>query len=158
MTLHPIAVTDGALKTTPPDPEKVRQTARGFEGLFLSQLIKIMKNSIPKDEKQGMLSSGTMTEFADMELGRVLADSTAKMLGVQNVWDPEQNIQGGARYVRKLMDQFDQQLEHALAAYHAGPTAVTRHGGISPYAKTQKYVKRVLNLFYGKPPAAIYGT
>lgn len=74
-----------------------------------------------------------------------LTDSTAEMLGVENVWDPAENIHGGAKYLRQLLDQFGGNLTEALAAYNAGPAAVRQFGGVPPYEETQTYVERVLN-------------
>ncbi len=76
-----------------------------------------------------------------------LMPETAKTLGVRNSFDPEQNVDGGSRYLRSLLDQHEEDLSLALAAYNAGPTAVAKHGGIPPYPETQKYVKRVLELY-----------
>ncbi len=72
-----------------------------------------------------------------------LIDSTASDMGVKNAFNPKENIEGGARYLRRLLDQFGE-LHLALAAYNAGPGAVMQHGGIPPYRETQNYVKNVL--------------
>jgi len=72
-----------------------------------------------------------------------LMDGTAEELGVRNSFDPEQNIRGGARYLRRLLDRFSGDLEKALAGYNAGPGAVERHGGVPPYRETRDYVSRV---------------
>ena len=73
-----------------------------------------------------------------------LIDSTASAMGVRNVWDPLQNVQGGARYLGQMMDRFGGNLEHALASYNAGPGAVEKHKGVPPYRETQQYVGKVL--------------
>jgi soluble lytic murein transglycosylase-like protein len=73
-----------------------------------------------------------------------LIDSTATAMGVRNVWDPLQNVQGGARYLSQMMDRFGGNIEHALASYNAGPGAVEKHKGIPPYRETQMYVGKVL--------------
>lgn len=73
-----------------------------------------------------------------------LIPETAERFGVQNVWDPEQNLRGGMSYLRWLMGYFEGDLELVLAAYNAGEGAVERHGGIPPYAETQRYVKRII--------------
>lgn len=73
-----------------------------------------------------------------------LIDSTASMVGVKNVWDPKQNINGGTKYLRQLLDQFDGNVKLAVASYNAGPARVEKHKGVPPIPETQKYVKRVL--------------
>jgi len=72
-----------------------------------------------------------------------LLPSTAKLLKVMDPMNPEENVRGGSRYLREMLDQFDGNLELALAAYNAGPNAVRRHGGIPPYEETRDYVTRV---------------
>lgn len=74
-----------------------------------------------------------------------LMPATAEGLGVTNAYDVEQNIQGGTKYLKGLMDRFDNNKSLALAAYNAGPNAVKKYGGIPPYAETQNYVKKVLS-------------
>lgn len=72
-----------------------------------------------------------------------LMPNTARAVGVENALDPKENIHGGARYLRRMLDRFGD-LRLALAAYNAGPTAVERHGGIPPYRETQDYVDRIV--------------
>jgi soluble lytic murein transglycosylase-like protein len=73
-----------------------------------------------------------------------LMPATARDLGVDNPWDPAQNIRGGTAYLRQLLNRFDNDERLALAAYNAGPGAVDRHGkNVPPYRETQDYVKRV---------------
>ncbi|MEK7263948.1 MAG: transglycosylase SLT domain-containing protein [Bacteroidota bacterium] len=74
-----------------------------------------------------------------------LIDSTATEMGVTNIWDPRENIFGGAKYLRTMLDKFDGDVPLAVASYNAGPGAVKKHNGIPPYKETQKYVQRVLN-------------
>jgi soluble lytic murein transglycosylase-like protein len=72
-----------------------------------------------------------------------LMPGTAAALGVTNVHDPAQNIDGGARFLRQQLDAFGGDVSKALAAYNAGPGAVKRYGGVPPYAETQNYVRQV---------------
>lgn len=72
-----------------------------------------------------------------------LMPATAQVLGVEDPFDPVQNLDGGARYLRSMMDRFgDPRL--AVAAYNAGPGAVQRYGSVPPYPETVAYVARVL--------------
>ncbi len=73
-----------------------------------------------------------------------LMPATAASLGVNNPFDPRENIEGGVRHLRSLMDQFGNNLPLVLAAYNAGAQAVINHRGIPPYHQTRQYVKRIL--------------
>ena len=72
-----------------------------------------------------------------------LMPDTAREMGVTNPLDPEENILGGTRYLRLLLDRFQGHLKKALAAYNAGPDAVDRYGHIPPYPETRRYVRRI---------------
>jgi len=73
-----------------------------------------------------------------------LIDSTATAMGVHDVWNPHQNILGGSKYLKQLLDRFDGDTELALASYNAGPQAVEKHQGMPPYPETRQYVGRVM--------------
>jgi len=76
-----------------------------------------------------------------------LEPGTAADLGVANAYDPAQNIWGGTRYIKGLLDRFHGDLRLAVAAYNAGPGAVEKYGGVPPYAETQAYVESVLDSY-----------
>jgi soluble lytic murein transglycosylase-like protein len=76
-----------------------------------------------------------------------LMPGTAREMGVEDPFSPEENIFGGARYLRILANRFNGDLVLTLSGYHAGGGAVSRSGGI-PYAKTASYVRAVLNAYY----------
>ncbi|HHY39756.1 MAG TPA: lytic transglycosylase domain-containing protein [Syntrophaceticus sp.] len=76
-----------------------------------------------------------------------LMPATARALGVTDPFDAEQNIMAGTRYLRQKIDEFDGNLQLALAAYNAGSGAVRRYGGIPPYPETQTYVRRVMKSY-----------
>ncbi len=76
-----------------------------------------------------------------------LMPETAARFRVRDPLDPRKNVEGGVRYLRLLLDRFDQNLTFALAAYNAGETVVRKRGGIPPYEETQSYVRRVRERF-----------
>lgn len=84
-----------------------------------------------------------------------LMPATARSIGVRDSLDPEQNILGGAYYLRSLANRFGGNIYFTLAAYNAGPTAVRRHGGIPPYRETENYVRKVLWYYWNAAPAAL---
>lgn len=73
-----------------------------------------------------------------------LMPATAASLGVNNAFDAAQNIDGGAKYLRQMLDKFGGRVDFAVAAYNAGPGNVSKHGGIPPFRETQDYVPKVL--------------
>lgn len=81
-----------------------------------------------------------------------LMPATARELAVEDPFDPRQNIDAGARYLRQLLDEHDGAFWKALAAYNAGQGRVARYNGLPPYQETIQYVKRVLDR-YQKPKA-----
>ena len=72
-----------------------------------------------------------------------LMPATAARLGVRDIYDPQQNIEGGVKYVRFLLDMFDGDVRLALAGYNAGEGAVQKYRGVPPYRETQEYVRRI---------------
>lgn len=83
-----------------------------------------------------------------------LMPATASGLGVRNSFDPRENIHGGVRHLRGLIDRFPGNLPLAIAAYNAGERAVLAYGGIPPYPETQEYVGKVMR-YYGVPDSGM---
>jgi len=90
-----------------------------------------------------------------------LMPGTAAGLGVTDVTDPQQSLEGGAKYLKQQLDAFGGDVTKALAAYNAGPGAVQRFGGVPPYAETQSYVQKVQAFaaaYRGTPTSVPYST
>jgi len=84
-----------------------------------------------------------------------LMPGRAAVLGVRDAFDPGENLDGGIRHLRALLDRYRGNLRLALAAYNAGEEAVRRHGGIPPYRETQEYVRKVLARYGSHAPASV---
>ncbi len=88
-----------------------------------------------------------------------LMPGTAAQLGVADSFSPEQNVNGGARYLRELLERYHGDAIKALAAYNAGPGAVDRYRGVPPYRETRLYVQRIVRQYNSKKqngPRAVF--
>ncbi|WP_085678898.1 MULTISPECIES: transglycosylase SLT domain-containing protein [unclassified Pseudomonas] len=126
---------DAQLITGRPYAELVAAAARDYDVplALLHALIKAESGYNPK-ARSAAGAVGLMQLMPD----------TAKEMGVENLLDPEDNVQGGARYLKRMLTLFDNDITLAVAAYNAGPDAVRRRGAVPPFAETRRYVPNVL--------------
>ena len=123
----------------------------------LSKYHHIIKNAAEKyGVEEKLIKSIILTESAAREkaLSKAkakglmqLMDNTAKEMGVKNIWDPKQNIDGGTKYIARMLRLYNGDNHLALAAYNAGPGNVEKFEGIPPFKETETYVARVLEYY-----------
>lgn len=157
------------LTNTPTDPQYVRMgfsgTERGWLKLPVPDLGPYAREIREAAERHGVeealikavirVESAFNTRAVSPKGARGLMQlmpATASMLGVRNSFDPKQNIDGGVRHLRGLIDRFGNDLKLALAAYNAGEQAVVNYRGVPPYRETRDYVTRILGMFTPAPP------
>ena len=120
----------------------------------LSQLVKAASDKYQVDPKlvsavaevESGGNQGAQSPAGAIGVMQLMPD-TAASLGV-NPYDKQQNIEGGAKYLRQMLDNFGGDVKKAVAAYNAGPNAVKKYGGVPPYPETQDYVDKVLDLYH----------
>lgn len=137
-----------AIRTIRRDPEYydalIEEAAKRYE--VATSLVRAVIDAESGFDAEAVSSKGAMGLMQ-------LMPGTAASLGVKDPFDPVQNIDGGVRYLREMLDMFDGELRLALAAYNAGPDRVREYGGIPPYRETRQYVQKIL-ISSGLPGAA----
>jgi soluble lytic murein transglycosylase-like protein len=128
------------LLSTVPYGTSIRRAAEHYsiDGLLLASMVEVESSFDP----QAVSYRGAVGLMQ-------LMPTTAVALSLEDLHDPDLNVDRGARYLRYLLDLYDGDLELALAAYNAGPGNVRRYGGIPPFRETQNYVQKVLSLYVG---------
>lgn len=122
-------------------------SAGDYEGLIeaASRKYNISSNVIKAVIKaESGFNSTAVSKVGAMGLMQLMPD-TAEALGVKDAFDPSENIDAGAKYLKNMLSEFGGNLELALAAYNAGPNSVKKYGGIPPYEETQNYVRRIMS-------------
>jgi hypothetical protein len=179
-----VSATSTAASTTRADIPTVRMTSMTLDsGLNVSgigsslrgfttgnaQIDNYVSESATRNGLDPLLIYSIMHQESSFKLGAIspkgarglmqLMPGTAARYGVSNIFDPKQNIEGGTRYMKFLLDHFDGDLSLALAGYNAGEGAVEKYGfRIPPYAETQEYVRRISRRYnlLRDPSAALY--
>lgn len=128
-------------------------TSNSAQGGDIAKMIQVAADKYGVNPKLAMAvaeaESGLSNE-AVSSVGAVgvmqLMPETASALGVRDINDPRENIDGGVHYLKQMLNTFDGDVAKAVAAYNAGPQAVKNYNGVPPYSETRNYVDRVLSL------------
>lgn len=141
MVQQQMANQDGASAAPQATPaiEQLVQTNSAAQGVDPDLIRAVMANESAFDPNA--------TSSAGAQGLMQLMPQTAADVGVSNSYDPSQNVAGGTRYLRTLLDRFGGNLTNAVAAYNAGPEAVEKYNGVPPYPETESYVKNVLDTY-----------
>jgi hypothetical protein len=147
-TAPPIAPAQAVAKT-PVQPFNLNETVKAASGTY--QLDPDLVASVIRAES-GFNVRAVSPKGAQGLMQ--LMPGTASQLGVQNVFDPQANVEAGTRYLRELLERYNFDLIKALAAYNAGPQRVEEYHGVPPYYETKAYVARIVKDFNKKKAAA----
>jgi soluble lytic murein transglycosylase-like protein len=144
----PITISSGARVSTRIDSMLAVPPAQAYEGLIreASALYRIDASLIRSImQAESAFDPSAVSRAGAMGLMQLMPDM-AEAFGVEHPFDPRENIMGGARLLRELLDQHHGNVKLTVASYNAGPTAVANYGGVPPFPETQGYVKKVTGL------------
>lgn len=161
-TIDPPARTQLDLSVSPSNVRERTRGATAFGALVARESSRLVRESAAEagvDPRLVAAVTKTESNFdprATSSTGAAglmqLMPETARDLGVDDRYDAAQNMRGGSRYLRQLLDRFHGDIPLAVAAYNAGPGAVEKYGGVPPFAETQAYVSRVMERYRGSDP------
>jgi len=131
-----------------PEPSRSAPQYVGYDGLIL---LTALEHDVPPALVKAVIAAESLfdTDAVSRKGAQGLMQlmpSTASKLGVADPFSADQNVRGGVRYLREMLDRYGD-MQRALAAYNAGPTAVDRYHGVPPYPETRAYVQRVMTYY-----------
>jgi len=136
------------MRTSVPLRARAAPRYRGYDGLIL---INARAHDVPPALVKAVIAAESLFDadavsHAGAQGLMQLMPATAQQMGVRDPFRPDENVDGGTRYLRAMLDRYGD-MTRALAAYNAGPTAVDYYRGVPPYPETRDYVARVLNYY-----------